>query len=95
MPLIPVAQAAVAEHSLKSVRFLMKDGCKRVPVLVSNPALVDIELPAADARGYFDAFKQYRKCFERIASQKYDRGQIETDGSVCIRSLDVPLASAD
>jgi hypothetical protein len=42
MPLIPVAQAAVADPSLRAVRFAMKDGGKKITVLVSNPALEHI-----------------------------------------------------
>jgi hypothetical protein len=61
--------------------------------LVSNPALQDIELSPLPG-GYFDTFKRNRKCFERIAGDKYARGHIEEDGTVCIRAIDLPLVSA-
>ena len=95
MPLIPVAQAAVAEPGLRAVRFAMKDGGKKITVLVSNPALENIEITPVDHDAYFWTFKLYRKSFERIASKKYDKGHVEADGTVCIRAMDVPLASAD
>ena len=67
MPLIPVAQAAEADPRLRAVRFAMKDGSKKVTVLVSNPALENIELSPADRDPSFGTFKHYRKSFERIA----------------------------
>ena len=92
MPLIPVAQAAVADRSLRAVRFTMKDGSKPITVLVSNPALVNIEiLPTVlPTDRYFQTFKLYRQSFERFASTKYEKGFIEPDGTVCIRAMDVP-----
>ncbi len=95
MPLIPTAQAAVADRNLRAVRFAMKDGSKLITVLVSNPALENIEIAPQDGDNYFRTFKLYRKSFERIASDKYDRGHIEADGTVCIRAMDVPLASVN
>ena len=95
MPLLPVAQAAIADPSLGAVRFAMKDGGKKVIVLVSNPALEQIEIAPIDHDSYFGTFKVYRKSFERIASKKYDNGYVEIDGTVCIRAMDVPLASAN
>ena len=44
---------------------------------------------------YFATFKLYRKSFERVASQKYDKGHVEADGTVCIRAMDVPRASVN
>ena len=95
MPLIPVAQAAVADLGLRAVRFAMKDGSKKITVLVSNPALENIEIAAMDREAYFWTFKLHRKSFERIASKKYEKGYLEADGTVCIRAIDVPLASAN
>jgi hypothetical protein len=95
MPLIPVAQAAEADHGLKAVRFAMKDGSKKVTVLVCNPALENIELSPVDREAFFGTFKIYRKSFERIAREKYERGHVETDGTVCIRAIDVPTVGAN
>ena len=52
MSLIPVAQAAVADPGLRAVRFAMKDGSKKVIVLVSNPALENIELSSIDREAF-------------------------------------------
>jgi Protein of unknown function (DUF1488) len=93
MPLIPVAQAAAADSSLGAVRFVMKDGSKKVTVLVSSPALENVEI--ADDHGYFCTFKLNRKSFEQIASTKYENGFVEPDGTVCIRAVDMPLASVN
>jgi hypothetical protein len=90
MPLIPVAQAATPDPATRAVRFAMKDGAKTITVLVSNPALEDIDSPLTDAGGFFHRFKQYRRSFERIASAKYDKGYIEADGTVCIKAMDLP-----
>jgi hypothetical protein len=93
MPLRSVALPARLDQSLRAVRFAMQDGSRRVFVLVSQPALEDIDSPPPDDGCYFDRFKQYRKSFERIASDKYAKGHIETDGTVCIRAMDLRLGS--
>lgn len=94
MPLIPVALPAKLDRIPCSVRFAMKDGAKTVTVLVSNTALDEIEIWPPDEDDYFGRFKQNRKSFERIASAKYDRGHVESDGTVCIRALDLPAVAA-
>jgi hypothetical protein len=93
MPLIPTATPAVADRDRRSVTFVMKDGSRPISIFVSNPALENIELSPSAEDGYFCTFKLYRKSFEKIASHKYDMGYLEPDGSVCIRAMDVPLAS--
>ena len=95
MPLLPAAIAATPDNKFKTVRFVMKDGTKPVVVLVSNAALEDIEKPEPDEGAHFHRFKQYRKRFERMASDKYDKGYVETDGTVCIKAADLPLVSAN
>ena len=92
MPLMPVALRATADRT--AVRFAMKDGAKTVMVLVANPALDDFEIAPPDG-GPLNIFKQYRKSFEQIASAKYDRGHVEQDGSVCIRSIDLAPVSSN
>lgn len=54
----------------------MKDGSKKITVLVSNPALENFELAPADREAYFGTFKLYRKSFERIACEKYAKGEV-------------------
>src|ERR1700730_9128904 len=93
MPLIPAALYARPDSSLGAVRFVMKDGSKKVTVLVSSPALENVEI--ADDHGYFCTFKLNRKSFERIASAKYENGFVQPDGTGCIRAVDMPLASVN
>ena len=95
MPLLPFARPAIADRNMRAVRFTMKDGSKPVDILVSNPALENIDIVPVEQEDYFATFKIYRKSFERIASEKYGRGHIEVDGTVCIRAMDVPLASVN
>ena len=95
MPLIPTAKAAIADRDRESVTFLMKDGAKPIRILVSKPALENIEIAPHDTDGYFFTFKIYRKSLEKIASRKYDMGYVEPDGSICIRAMDTPLASSN
>jgi hypothetical protein len=73
----------------------MRDGGKRVEVLVSNAALDDIDHVSVDECSYFHRFKEHRQRFEHIASQKYDKGYVELDGSVRIKGLDLPLIFSD
>jgi Protein of unknown function (DUF1488) len=95
MPLMPAAVAAMPDTTLRAVRFVMKDGTKTVVILVSNAVLEDIESTTYDHGSYFRRFKRRRKQFERIASDKYDKGYVETDGTVCIKTMDLPLESAN
>ena len=86
------ALAAVRDDMSGTVRFLMKDGTKQVVVHVTHGALMDSSAQA-DGSDYFHQFKHYRKFFEQMASYKYDKGYVESDGTVCIRLRDMPLES--
>ena len=48
-----------------------------------------------DTGSYFRRFKRHRKLFERMASEKYDKGHVEVDGTVSIKTMDLPLESAN
>ena len=95
MPLTRAAIPAVHDTSRGIVRFVMRDGGKRVEVLVSNAALDDIDNVSPDECSYFHRFKEHRRSFEHIASQKYDKGYVELDGTVRIKGIDLPLISSD
>ena len=95
MPLMPAAVAAMPDNMLRTVRFVMKDGTKPVVVLVANAVLENIESTTYDTGSYFRRFKRHRKLFERMASEKYDKGYVEVDGTVCIKTMDLPLVSAN
>ena len=90
MPLMSAAVAAMPDDLRRAVRFVMKDGTKPVVIFVSHAALEDTESSLLDESGYFHRFKQYRRLFEQMASYKYDKGYVEVDGTVCIRSMDLP-----
>ena len=61
-------------------------------VAIQRTAITIAELPAEDRSEALHEFGRayaiaIRKSFERVASQKSDRGHVELDGSVCIRAL--------
>ena len=91
MPLKSVARLAIPDDRLKAVRFAMKDGAKAVTVLIAGSALEDVDIPPPDDGRYLRRFKQLRRNFERLASDKYDRGEVENDGTVLIRVMDLPF----
>ena len=95
MPLTRAAIPAVQDPRKGIVRFVMKDGAKRIDVVVSNAALDDLDYVARSDCSYFHRFKEHRQHFELIASRKYDSGYVEGDGSVCIKSIDLPLIGSD
>jgi hypothetical protein len=89
MPLDPVAQSAELVEDQEGVHFLMKDGERMLSILVSRHALEDI-YAAEHGDAHIERFNEYRIQFEQIASDKYDKGLIEQDGTVCIRGRDLP-----
>jgi hypothetical protein len=95
MPLTRAAIPAVQDTLKGIVRFVMKDGAKRVNVVVSNAALDDLDYVSHRDCSYFHRFKEHRPHFEAIASRKYDKGYVEIDGTVCIKTMDLPLVSSD
>jgi hypothetical protein len=95
MPLTRAAIPAVQDPRKGIVRFVMKDGAKRIDVVVSNAALDDLDYVSRADCSYFHRFKEHRLHFEAIASRKYDKGYVEIDGTVCIKTMDLPLISSD
>jgi len=89
MSLTALTQPGLLDTEREGVVFLMRDGTETVSVLVSLHALEDIDPPAHSGE-HLARFNEYRKQFEQIASDKFDRGQVERDGSVCIRGRDLP-----
>lgn len=94
MPLIRAAIPAVQDKVQGIVRFIMRDGSRRVEVLVSNVVLDDLDHASPDECS-FRRFKQNRLRFEQIASAKYDKGYVEMDGTVRIKEMDLPLVGSD
>lgn len=89
MPLISIGQPATFDNDRKGVLFPMNDGTHIVCVVVSCHALEDVD-PASRVFGHIERFNEYRRQFEQIASDKYDNGLLERDGTVCVRGRDLP-----
>jgi len=89
MPLTSLAQPGFLDFEQEGVVFLMSNGTEPVSVLVSLHALEDIDAPPHTGE-HLERFNEYRQQFEQIASDKFDRGQVERDGTVCIRGRDLP-----
>jgi hypothetical protein len=89
MPLSPVAQPGTIVEDRDGVLFAMIDAGRTISVLVSRHALEDIDPPEHGDK-HIERFNEYRSQFEQIASDKYDRGLLERDGTVCIRGRDLP-----
>jgi hypothetical protein len=64
------------------IGFLMRDGTKEVPCMVSFEALG--KRAAATGLDEARAFEIYRDEIERAASAKYDRRQVGPDGRVYV-----------
>lgn len=95
MALIRAAIPAVPEPHRGVIRFVMKDGGRHVDIIVSNAALDDLDDVSPDEASYFHRFKVHRTQFEIIAREKYDKGYVELDGTVCIKASDLPFVASD
>lgn len=73
----------------QGVWFNMSHDDAFVRVLVSRHALEDVD-SMKHCDGRLERFNEYRRQFEQIAREKYDRGFLEQDGTVCIRGRDLP-----
>lgn len=89
MPLLSTPRAATFEDAEEGVLFTMSDSAKIISIFVSRHALEDID-PKPHRGGNLERFNEYRAQFEEIASDKYDKGHLERDGTVCIRGRDLP-----
>ena len=89
MPLLSTAHIAALDDAQEGVHFIMQDSAQCVSVFVSRHALEDIG-PQTHSGGDIERFNEYRAQFEQIASDKYDKGHLERDGTVCIRGRDLP-----
>jgi len=94
MSLIPSATPAKSDKQLSAVRFLMKDGGRPVPILICYTALERFGSKAGCCKSSFDTFKYNRRLFERVARDKYLRGNLESDGTVFIRPADLGSETA-
>jgi Protein of unknown function (DUF1488) len=91
MPLTATADPGHHHFATDSVYFYMNDGQRRVRCGISRLALevLEPELPPTK-QSRMQAFAQHRIRIERVASAKFDRGQLEPDGStVLVRAADL------
>ena len=89
MPLSPTSRATTIAATEDGVLFTMKLSAHAVSILVSRHALEDIDPQPLGGAG-IARFNKYRSQFEQIASDKFDKGHLERDGTVCIRGRDLP-----
>ena len=91
MPLTPTVDPRHHHFETGDIDLYMNNGDQRVRCGVSTLALelLDPELPPT-REGRTQAFKQRRTRIERIASAKFDRGELEPDGrNVLVRANDL------
>ena len=90
MPLTATADPGHHHFATDVVYFYMSNGDQRVRCGVSRLALelLEPELPPTK-EGRIGAFKQHRRRIERAASAKFDRGQLEPDGSTVLVRADL------
>ena len=87
--LMPLGLPCTLDTQREGVSFMMKNGLLEVSVLVSRHALEEIDR-REHGNAYIERFNEYRRQFEEIANEKYAKGFVEQDGTVCIRSRDLP-----
>ena len=78
-----------AWKTIRGVRFAMRYGPTLVAVLITHSALEDIEHIPCESGGPLARFEKHRDAFERAASTKYQRGQLEDDGVVVVQPSDL------
>jgi hypothetical protein len=91
MPLTATADPGHHHFATDTVYFYMNDGERRVRCGISRLALevLEPELPPTK-QGRMQAFTQHRIRIERVASAKFDHGQLEPDGSaILVRAADL------
>ena len=91
MPLKATADPGHHHFASETVHFYMNDGDRRVRCAISRLALEALEPDLPQTRGgRMQTFQQHRRRIERAASAKFDRGQLEPDGStILVRAADL------
>ena len=89
MSLTPIAQPA--HNTIRDVRFAMREGGMLMFVVVSHGALETMGPSTPGADDHLTRFEKNRSAFERIAVQKYERGQIDEDGFIFIQDADLQV----
>ena len=82
-----------AWDTVRGVRFAMLYGSTLVAILVTHAALDAIELVESGVGGHVASFNKHRDTFERVASAKHERGQLEENGAVTVEAGDLKSSS--
>jgi hypothetical protein len=69
----------------------MREGGMLLFVVVSHAALEDMEQSTPGAEDHLGRFQKNRSTFELIASQKYERGEIEENGFIFVQKTDLQI----
>lgn len=89
MPLLPTSGPSKVDPLAGGWAFCMMNGGVEVRVLVTDEAIRDI----APATAVANTLEDHRGAFERLASEKFDRDELQDDGSVKISSSDLAAES--
>jgi hypothetical protein len=87
MSLSPIA--CPAWESIRGVRFTMLYGPTLVTVLVTHPALDDIDHETTKAGGHLACFHKNRDAIEQVASVKHQRGLLDDSAAVIVQAGDL------
>jgi hypothetical protein len=87
---LPLPTRGTHHFASDIVHFYMDDGDRRVRCGISRLALevLEPELPQTK-EGRMQAFQKHRRRIERAASAKFDRGELEPDGTVFLGTADL------
>ena len=85
--LTPIAQPA--HNTIRDVRFAMREGGMLMFVVVTHAALESMASSTPGAEDHLGRFEQNRNAFERIAIQKYERGDVDDEGFIFIQKADL------
>ncbi len=80
--LLPIAYPP--NVAVRGVRFAMLDLGELVDILVTHAALDRMEAPGVGGSDYLARFEKHRVSFERVANDKFVRGETENDGSIAV-----------
>ena len=73
-----------ANVTIRGVRFAMLDHLSGIVEILTHAALDRLQAQAGDRTDYLDRFEKHKEKFERIANEKFGRGDIKDDGSVAV-----------
>jgi hypothetical protein len=92
MPLEIEPVPAVYDDERDVVKFMGMDGARMVHCLVTREALLTLARRRAEtAKEMLQAYRAYAPLIHRIAVRKYERRQLDLDGSVFVLQRDVAV----